>query len=133
LPTFDEMHRDGYRLLTDAGTVLRSDWRAATNPSDDQVGALYDAEETINAASAVLQRAKAGLLTDLGLDDAGKDLVLKPLAAIAPAPRERAEHARARCTASHPSQAAASSCSHCPTSASTGHLATTCATISAPS
>lgn len=37
-----------------------------------------------------------GILTDLGLDDPGEELVLKLLAAVAPAAREQAEHARQR-------------------------------------
>ncbi|MBO0885227.1 MAG: WYL domain-containing protein [Mycobacterium sp.] len=47
-------------------------------------------------ALAMIVGQPRGLLTDLGLDDPGEDLVLKLLAAIAPAARERAEHARAR-------------------------------------
>ncbi|QDP95328.1 WYL domain-containing protein [Microlunatus elymi] len=38
----------------------------------------------------------SGILTDLGLDDPGEELVLKLLAAVAPAAREQAEHARQR-------------------------------------
>lgn len=37
-----------------------------------------------------------GLLGDLGLDDPGEDLAMKLLAAVAPAAREQAEHARQR-------------------------------------
>lgn len=37
-----------------------------------------------------------GILTDLGLDDPGEELVLKLLAAVAPTAREQAEHARQR-------------------------------------
>lgn len=37
-----------------------------------------------------------GILTELGLDDPGEDLILKLLAAVAPAAREHAEHARQR-------------------------------------
>lgn len=47
-------------------------------------------------ALAMIVGQPRGLLTDLGLDDPGEDLVLKLLAAVAPAARERAEHARAR-------------------------------------
>lgn len=38
----------------------------------------------------------SGILTDLGLDDPGEDLTLKLLAAVAPAAREQADHARQR-------------------------------------
>lgn len=47
-------------------------------------------------ALATIVGQPRGLLTDLGLEDPGEDLVLKLLAAVAPAAREQAEHARAR-------------------------------------
>lgn len=47
-------------------------------------------------ALATIVGQPRGLLSDLGLDDPGEDLVAKLLAAVAPAAREQAEHARQR-------------------------------------
>jgi predicted DNA-binding transcriptional regulator YafY len=47
-------------------------------------------------ALAMIVGQPRGLLADLGLDDPGEDLILKLLAAVAPAAREHAEHARRR-------------------------------------
>ncbi len=47
-------------------------------------------------ALAMIVGQPGGILTDLGLDDPGDDLILKLLAAVAPAAREHAEHARQR-------------------------------------
>jgi predicted DNA-binding transcriptional regulator YafY len=51
---------------------------------------------TTSEALATIVGQPRGILTDLGLDDPGEDLVLKLLAAVAPVARERAEHARQR-------------------------------------
>lgn len=51
---------------------------------------------TTGEALATIIGQPRGILTDLGLDDPGEDLILKLLAALAPAARERAEHARQR-------------------------------------
>lgn len=50
---------------------------------------------TTEALATIVGRPK-GILADLGLDDPGEDLILKLLAAVAPAAREHAEHARQR-------------------------------------
>ncbi|HEY8455673.1 MAG TPA: WYL domain-containing protein [Actinopolymorphaceae bacterium] len=50
---------------------------------------------TTEALAAIVGQAR-GILTELGLEDPGEDLVLKLLAAVAPAAREHAEHARER-------------------------------------
>ncbi|SDS63280.1 helix-turn-helix transcriptional regulator [Actinopolymorpha singaporensis] len=47
-------------------------------------------------ALAMIVGRPGGVLADLGLEDPGEDLILKLLAAIAPAAREHAEHARQR-------------------------------------
>lgn len=47
-------------------------------------------------ALAMIVGHPRGLLSDLGLDDPGEELIMKLLAAIAPAAREQAEHARQR-------------------------------------
>lgn len=47
-------------------------------------------------ALAMIVGQPRGILSDLGLDDPGEDLILKLLAAVAPAAREHAEHARQR-------------------------------------
>lgn len=51
---------------------------------------------TTTEALATIIGQPRGILTDLGLDDPGEDLILKLLAAVAPAAREHAEHARQR-------------------------------------
>ncbi|HVX43059.1 MAG TPA: WYL domain-containing protein, partial [Mycobacteriales bacterium] len=50
---------------------------------------------TAEAVAMIVGRPR-GILADLGLDDPGEDLILKLLAAVAPAAREHAEHARQR-------------------------------------
>ncbi len=50
---------------------------------------------TTEALATIVARPR-GILADLGLDDPGEDLILKLLAAVAPAAREHAEHARQR-------------------------------------
>jgi predicted DNA-binding transcriptional regulator YafY len=47
-------------------------------------------------ALAMIVGQPRGLLSDLGLEDPGEGLILKLLAAVAPAAREHAEHARQR-------------------------------------
>jgi predicted DNA-binding transcriptional regulator YafY len=47
-------------------------------------------------ALAMIVGQSRGVLGDLGLEDPGEDLILKLLAAVAPAAREHAEHARQR-------------------------------------
>ncbi|WP_152362249.1 helix-turn-helix transcriptional regulator [Microlunatus speluncae] len=47
-------------------------------------------------ALAMIVGHPRGILSDLGLEDPGDDLILKLLAAVAPAAREHAEHARQR-------------------------------------
>jgi predicted DNA-binding transcriptional regulator YafY len=47
-------------------------------------------------ALAMIVGQPRGILGDLGLEDPGEDLILKLLAAVAPAAREHAEHARQR-------------------------------------
>jgi predicted DNA-binding transcriptional regulator YafY len=47
-------------------------------------------------ALAMIVGQPRGFLSDLGLDDPGEGLILKLLAAVAPAAREHAEHARQR-------------------------------------
>lgn len=51
---------------------------------------------TTTEALAMIVGQPRGILTDLGLDDPGEGLILKLLAAVAPAAREHAEHARQR-------------------------------------
>ena len=51
---------------------------------------------TPSEALATIVGQAGGILTDLGLDDPGEDLILKLLAAVAPAAREQADHARRR-------------------------------------
>ncbi|MBM7790381.1 helix-turn-helix transcriptional regulator [Tenggerimyces flavus] len=50
---------------------------------------------TTEALATIVGRPR-GILADLGLDEPGEDLILKLLAAVAPAAREHAEHARQR-------------------------------------
>lgn len=50
---------------------------------------------TTEALATIVARPR-GILADLGLEDPGEDLILKLLAAVAPAAREHAEHARQR-------------------------------------
>lgn len=50
---------------------------------------------TTEALATIVGRPR-GILADLGLEDPGEDLILKLLAAVAPAAREHAEHARQR-------------------------------------
>jgi len=59
LPSFEEIIRNAYQLLSDAEDVLRSAWRNGFGPNDQQADALDDVRSQIATAKATLTKMSA--------------------------------------------------------------------------
>lgn len=57
-PTFEEMRRTAYRLLSSARWELSADWHPGTGPTCDQAAAAQEALRHIARALQCLDRAR---------------------------------------------------------------------------